>query len=324
MKKTNPLTYAQKFGTQSHGRYKNPEGLQRSFFDKDGYRYRVMHRRMLERWEYLELKQNSWMPNVNHITYIYTLEQAIELEIDFRGNWEEPKPDTEKEYFNNNTYCQKDDWVLTDTVGPLDEYWVIQVLWRNNSGWPHLRTGTGTYVFDSNNNKHKPFDAWDYKNDQKAGTSDTYGNKDMLLNGKQKMMAQLIASNIKEYGYYSMEVVKISYACIYNLQSVRDIRIKEVMRSESIMNAVAKELKDIMKNKGADLGFVVENLMEMGKDDREKIQEIRLEVLKLLGSMNNAPMYQLTGNSGNGAPEKIPVEVEDVRANNDLKNLGIE
>ncbi len=321
MKKTNQLTYAQKFGTQSHNRYKNPEGLQRSFFDKDGYRYRVMHRRMLERWEYLELKQNSWMSNVNHITYIYTLEQAIELGIDFRENWEEPKPDTEKEYFNNNTYCQKYDWVLTDTVGPLDEYWVMQILWRNNSGWPHLRTGTGTYVFDSNNSKHKPFDAWDYKNDQKAGTSDTYGNKDMLLNGKQKMMAQLIASNIKEYGYYSMEVVKISYACIYNLQSVRDIRIREVMRSEGIMNAVAKELKDALKDSNLDVKWVCGQLKDMGENDHDKDPDRRLQVVKLVGAMNNMPVYESI--SENGSPQKILAEVEDVKANSDLKNLGI-
>ena len=105
------LTFYQEFGRNNNGRYKNTDGLKKSFFTEDGIRYRVLRRKEVDRWLYLDLPQNTWMKNVNHICYIYTLEQATERNIEFREDWKEPKPDTEKEWFGNNVYYQNDrDW----------------------------------------------------------------------------------------------------------------------------------------------------------------------------------------------------------------------
>ena len=259
-------------------------GLFKSQFNDEGIRIRALRKKENERWEILDLPK---FPNGVHFAYIYTLEQAIDLGIKFRRDWKKPHPDKEKIWVGPNVYIQKDDWVITEEPGPMDEYWVMQVLWRNVGPMPYIRTATGSYFL----NGGKVFDGADMPGQYSISGEEAYQSKHRSFTQRERLLIMFISKLILEKGYYSKEVVELAYKSAYkNSPSWQKVIL--IMRSDKIMSQVAKILKEKLKEMELDEDWVLKQLKEMGENDHPKDARRRLEVVKLVGRMNDLPMYE--------------------------------
>lgn len=287
----------------------------KSFFTDDGIRYRYLRKKEADRFEYIGLKKNK---DGYSIAYIYTVEQALDLGIKFRSDWEKPKPDTEKVYFSSNSYCQKDDWVITEEPGVDGEYWVMQVLWRNdNVDFPHIRTATGTYV--PSRKKYKPFDGNDLLTQYRAGTKREYEESNWLYGGltpKEKLLVTFVVNLIMQHGYFSYQIMKMAYNQAYTGFATIH-KISNLMQSNKIMTKVAEKLSEKLQSNHMEHDWVLAQLKSMGENDFEADPKRRERVVRLVGAMNEMPMYEEQHVRAVGSPKSNA----DIEAENDLKML---
>jgi hypothetical protein len=239
------------------------------------------------RYRYLNLPLYIKNNKDYYVAFIYTPEEALELNINFRDDWWIDKPNTEREYFSNTIYCQKDDWCITqeDSFG---NQWVVQILWRNNTGnLCYSKTATGLFP----NNERTIFVAEDKGSNGNFGTARYAGGK--KLTAQQKLMASIIANLIVKTGYFDIDIIKIAWKTVYK-HNIKRVTINDVLRSDKIMNEIAKELKKALGNNNLDINWVVSQLKEMGESDWEKAPDRRLEVVKIIARMNEVPVDDFT------------------------------
>lgn len=296
----------------------------KSKFTEDGIRYRLLRQKESDRYDYLKLQRDksaTWF----YRAYIYTVEQAMELEINFRENWKEEKPDTHKEYFGKHVFCQLDDWVRTEHQTDDGEYWVMQVLWRNeNPSFPHIRTPSGTYttfIGKERGHRNKVFDGADLATQYRMGTKKPYEKSNFMHGGfteREKLLVFFIVSLIMEFGYYNKDIVKLAYHKSYGFHPTW-IKVSHIMQSEKIMGKVAGELSKKLKDKKMDEDWVLEQLKSMGEKDYQHDPTRRERVVRLVGAMNEMPVYenQLVGPDSNS-----PAKAMDAETQSDLKMLG--
>lgn len=298
------------------------DGLRKSFYDKDGIRYRWLRKRDNERWQYLGLP----IFNGVHFAYIYTVEQALERNIQFRKDWQKPSG-VERNYYSQYVYSQKNDWVVTEVVGPLDEFWVMQVLWRNEfPGFEYIRTPTGSYVIG----RSKPFDGVDIQGQFTAGGNVPYhGNRAGVGSQRQHLLTTFIACLIKEKGFFNKNIVSIAYKSAYG-DSCTWRHVAWLMESEKIMTEIAKKLKELLNDHEVDEGFVVKQLKEMAEQDYDKEPTRRERTVRLLGLMQGIPTLedkkQLEAAKASGKTPMLPpgeyVDAEEVEAQDDLGKVN--
>lgn len=287
----------------------------KSFFTDDGIRYRSLRQKEADRYEYLGLKRSGkWFH-----AFIYTLDQALELGIEFRENWKEENPNIEKKYFGDYVFCQREDWLITD-ADDNGELWVMQTLWRNeNRQFPHIRTATGTYSWLRNG--YKAFDGIDLQTQYRMGTSKPYaltGFNNGILSPREKLLVTFIVSLIMEFGYYSRDIVRLAYRKAYT-HSVPPTwqKIVDIMRSEKIMTEVAKKLAKKLESNEMQEDWVLTQLKSMGESDYEHDPKRRERVVRLVGAMNSMPTYEV---QHIGSPNN-PKQIEDAEVLDDLKAL---
>jgi hypothetical protein len=290
----------------------------KSKFTDDGLRYRLLRQKEAKRFEYLGLERDpsaTWFFRA----YVYTPEQAMEKGIEFRGNWQEAKNETEKEFFGKHVFCQKDDWLITEHPTPDGEFWVMQCLWRNeNPNFPHIRTPTGTYSWLR---KVKDFDGMDLEIQYRMGKRKPYeesGFEHGNLSAKQKLLVTFIIEIILQVGYYNKNVVKFAYQKAHGW-SPTWIMVSRIMQSHKIMSKVAEGIAEKLKDKHMDLDFVLDQLKEMATSDYKEDPKRRERVVRLLGAMSGADMYEVQYVNVNDSP--IRVDAIDAETASDLKML---
>ena len=298
-------------------RESNPEGLKKSYFTSEGIRYRVLRRKENDRWEALGLDKDK---NNYYRAYIYTVEQALERGIEFRKDWRNPPKNKKELIFGPNVIAHKDDWVVTEFPGPLDEYWVMQVLWRNTyHQFSYIRTATGAYPVNYDPQK-RPFDGADIRGQYSIGGNEAYQVRNAIMTKREQLLVQFIVELITEHGYFSKDIVYLAYRSAYkNTPTWQKVIL--IMRSEKIMGAVAKQLKELLKNKGIDTDWVLDQLKDMGENDYDKAPDRRLEVVKLVGLMNDLPLADNRNNQLPPPADNDVLMVEDAEVENDLKKI---
>jgi len=294
-------------------------GLRKSQFNVNDVRIRFLRRKENLRWELLGIREvnNGW-----HCTEIYTLDQAQELGIDFRTNWRELPKDKETKYFAPNICYFDNDWVVTEMSGPLGEFWVMRTLWYNiTRTFPYLRTPTGSYAIRG---KQKVFDGSDLRGQHSAGGYQDYQQPNSRITPRENLLITFITNLIIENGYYSKNVVNLAYKSTYSCRPTWQ-KVALIMRSEKIMGNVAKQLSEHLKDKNLDVNWVFEQLKEMGENDYAKSPERRLDVVKLVGSMNGLPTYREEATQLNKSEEFLMIESnreEDEEAKELLQKVG--
>src|SRR3990172_1125508 len=273
-------------------------GLFKINFSEEGIRFRCLRKKENERWQWLGL---SKFYNGVHYAEIYTLEQAIQKNIDPRKDWRIPLK-SEKHYFVPNVYAQKNDWVITEVPGPLEEFWIMQVLWRCDSlkgDLSHIRTATGTYFVDKFGRKTKLFDGTDLKGQYHISTSEAYQVKSNINQKRIKLLVTFIVALIKQYGAFNKEIVMMAYRSAYGNDASWQ-KVVLIMKSEPIMSEVAKQLADLLKERGASPEFIVDNFVDMAKSEYDKDPKRRERINRLLGLMNNLPTLEDAKQLGDG------------------------
>lgn len=248
-------------------------GLQKSWITPDGLRVRVLRTKESDRWLYHNLPQ---LHSGLFFDTIYTVDQALELGIDFRSDFHNPHPEIEKEHIESHLFMQRDDFVVTESPGPLDEYWVMRVLWRNyHPKFPYIRTATGSYGLNAKN----IFDGADSEAQYSVSKRKPYHGP--LRSERMEVMIAFVVKLIMEKGFYSKEIIKIAYQSVYSVNPSWQ-KVVMIMNSETVMTKIAEQLKEALQENGADINFIIRNMMEMASTDYDKDPERRLDVLKLL------------------------------------------
>jgi hypothetical protein len=284
----------------------------------NGYRVRFLRKKEDDRWDFHGLERSE--DTQAAYDYIYTEEEAMFLGIKFRNSWQTLKPDTEKYYFSDtsDSYGQQDDWVKTE-YEHAGHYWVMRVLWRNdNPSFPHIKTATGTYPIGG----LKKFDGSDQDTQYRASTDRAYSNENHSLSPREKLLVTFIVQLIIKHGYYSKDIVKLAYNSAYK-NSPSWQKVVLLMQSAKIMGKVVEELKNHLKSEKLETDWVLRQLKDMGENDHDKDPNRRLDVVKLVGAMNQLPMYPENQHKmvyNNNRP--LPIEAEEIEAEDDLKQLG--
>lgn len=284
---------------------KSLKGLSKSYW-KDNIRIRMLTRRMEDRWMKIGLKNyKGWF-----YTEIFTLEQAIERDINFRKNWRSPKKNTEKVWFSENIYTQKDDWILVED-GPLDENWVMLCLWRNiNKSLPYARFPNGNFGIESNKKLH----AYDRLHQDRISDKLAYDNN-QKIGTKTLLVIEFLARLIVEKGFYDKYLVEMAYMKVYKTRPPL-IRVGAIMRSNKLMEKLAERLKELLGKCDIETDWVFKQLKEMGESNYDADPKRRLEVVKLVGRLNGIVLDQdkrLLGESTN---------IDDIEVQNDLKLIA--
>ena len=96
-----------------------------------------------------------------------------------------------------------------------------------------------------------------------------------------EIMIGFVVKLLMDKGFFSKEIIKIAYQSVFSVSPSWQ-KVVMIMKSETVMTKIAEQLKEALKENGADLNFIIRNLMQMAEEDYDKDPERRLEVVKLL------------------------------------------
>ena len=294
--------------------------MRKSKYDENGIRFRhlTVKRGFEKRWRTAGVEETK--PKYFR-AYIYRIEEAEELGIEFRTDWRELNNNIEildDPCGNPNVVIQPNDWVLTDTAEPDGEFWVMQVLFRNTSkNFPYIRTAVGSFGIRSSS----PLTAHDFE-DGTVVSRKVYGSGE--LNGNQIMLARKIADGILDTGLFSPEIVRVAYAQVYNTSKFSNSRVMDIMSSEKIMKEVAKNIAEAAQRNGADLDFVFEQLKDMGSKDYDRLPERRLQVVQMIASANDPNFAAIEAKRSLPQGQSNPMTTEDSVIEADFVDMGLD
>ena len=87
------------------------------------------------------------------------------------------------------------------------------------------------------------------------------------------------------------------------------------------MSKVAEALAEKLKDKKMDIEFVLDNLREMATKDYEDDPQRRERVVRLVGAMNELPMYEVQHINPAGQLANGKISAVDAETIDDLKML---
>src|SRR3990172_1736263 len=120
----------------------------------------------------------------------------------------------------------------------------------------------------------------DLKGQYHISTSEAYQVKSNINQKRIKLLVTFIVALIKQYGAFNKEIVMMAYRSAYGNDASWQ-KVVLIMKSEPIMSEVAKQLADLLKERGASPEFVVDNFVDMAKSEYDKDPKRREKINRI-------------------------------------------